>query len=63
MYFDAHVCLFYNLYILQNAKIIVKMHIKPMKKIVESHKKMIKNDKITTVVTRPHIAIWTTRRW
>lgn len=63
MYFDTHVCLFYNLCILQNAKIIVKMHIKPMKKIVESHKKMIKNDKITTVVTRPHIAIWTTRRW
>lgn len=57
MYFDTHVCLFYNLYILQNAKIIVKMHIKPMKKIVESHKKMRKNDKITTVVTRPHIAI------
>lgn len=63
MYFDTHVCFFYNLYILQNAKIIVKMHIKPMKKIVESHKKMRKNDKITTVVTRPHIAIWTTRRW
>lgn len=63
MYFDTHVCIFYNLYILQNAKIIVKMHIKPMKKIVESHKKMRKNDKITTVVTRPHIAIWTTRRW
>ena len=32
MYFDTHVCFFYNLYILQNAKIIVKMHIKSMKK-------------------------------
>lgn len=32
MYFDTHVCFFYNLYILKNAKIIVKMYIKLMGK-------------------------------
>ena len=45
MHFDTHVCFFYNLYILKNAKIIVKKHIKHMKKIVKTHKKMTKMTK------------------
>lgn len=39
MHFDTHVCFFCNLYILKNAKIIVKVHIKPTKEIVKLHKK------------------------
>lgn len=39
MHFDTHVCFFCNLYILKNAKIIVKKHIKHMKKIVNRTKK------------------------
>lgn len=50
MHFATHVCFFCNLYILKNAKIIVKKAYKTHEKIVKSHKKNDKNDKITTVV-------------
>ena len=45
MHFDTHVCFFYNLYILKNAKIIVKKAYKTHEKIVKSQKKMTKMTK------------------
>lgn len=32
MYFKSHVCFSFNLYILKNAKVTVKVHIKTAKK-------------------------------
>ena len=57
MHFDTHVCFYYNLYILKNAKIIVKKNIKHMKKIVKSHKKMTKMTKVQENYTK----VWRNR--